>query len=382
MGVLADMQVPFVNLSRQHEEIEGDLRAAFERVLAQGSFTLGPEVEAFEKEFASFVGTADAIGVASGTDALHLTLRAMGVGPGDEVITAVNTFAATAEAIVMCGATPVFVDIEEDTCLLDLDAAERAVSQHTRVILPVHLYGQMVDMQRVRHIASQHSLRVVEDACQAHGAKTDGESAGAASDAGCFSFYPSKNLGAMGDGGIVTTDDVQISDAVRLLRAHGEDEDRLHTVSGYCSRLHGMQAAFLRAKLPKLPSWNESRRLSAEIYELELADTGVITPSVMPGSEHVFHLYVAQVPDRDAFRSYLGERGIQTGVHYPVPLHLEPAFAQLGYARGDFPVAERVASQIVSLPMFPHMTEQEVEYVAEVASAALQDQEAAIAVGA
>lgn len=382
VGVLADMQVPFVNLSRQHNQIEAELGAGFERVVREGGFTLGPEVDSFEQEFASFVGTADSIGVASGTDALHLTLRAMGVGPGDEVITAVNTFAATAEAIVMCGATPVFSDVDEKSCLMDLDSAEAAVTDRTKVILPVHLYGQMVDMREVRHIANRHGLRVIEDACQAHGARANGESAGAASDAGCFSFYPSKNLGALGDGGAVTTDDAHIADQVRLLRSHGEDKNRLHVVSGYCSRLHGMQAAFLRAKLPHLSAWNESRQRSAALYEELLAGTGVIAPQVMPGREHVFHLYVVRVPDRDSFRSYLAERGVQTGVHYPVPLHLEPAFSYLGYQPGAFPVAEKLTSQIVSLPMFPHMTTTEVEYVAETAAAALEQLDQRVPLGA
>lgn len=360
----ADVLVPFVDLTRQHSAIKPQLEAAFERVVSRGSFTLGEEVEAFESEFAAYCGTSEAVGVGSGTDALHLALRACGVGPDDEVVTAANTFAATAEAIVMCGATPVFVDIDEDTYLMDLGALESVIGERTKVVVPVHLYGQCVDMTRLRGIADRHDLRIVEDACQAHGARSDGHAAGAVGDAGCFSFYPSKNLGALGDGGIVVTSDPEIAARVRSLRNHGEDETRLHVESGYCTRLHGMQAALLRAKLPHLDDWNAQRAEAAEAYDEALAGTSVATPARTGGGTHVYHLYVVRAPHRERLRRDLSERNVQTGVHYAVPLHLEPAFAHLGYSEGDFPVAERAAREIVSLPMFPFLRASEVEIVA------------------
>jgi dTDP-4-amino-4,6-dideoxygalactose transaminase len=364
MVVVEGTSIAFVDLGRQHGLIRADLRAAFDRVLENGSFTLGTEVDAFEAEFAAFVGTAQAIGVASGTDALHFALRGCGVGEGDEVITAVNTFAATAEAIVMCGARPVFVDIDPATYLMDIDAAERAITSRTKAIVPVHLYGQCVDMRRVLEIACRHGIKVVEDACQAHGASRSGIAAGSAGDAGCFSFYPSKNLGALGDGGIVTTDDPALADRVRSLRNHGEDKSRLHVEVGYCSRLHGLQAGLLRAKLPHLREWNALRNQAASAYMEELADAGVILPVTEPHAEHVYHLFVVRMRDRERARAELASRGVQTAIHYAVPLHLEPAFADLGYGPGDFPQAEEATLEIVSLPMFPYLTQDEVRHVA------------------
>lgn len=364
MTVVESTQIAFVDLDRQHQAVAVELNDAFRRVVDNGSFTLGTEVDAFESEFAAYVGCSHAIGVGSGTDALHFALRACGVGEGGEVITAVNTFAATAEAIVMCGARPVFVDIDESTYLMDLDAVEAAVTDKTRAIIPVHLYGQCVDMGLVIKIARRHGLKVVEDACQAHGASRGGVNAGVAGDAGCFSFYPSKNLGALGDGGMVTTNDAAIDARVRSLRNHGEDSRRLHVEVGYCSRLHGLQAALLRAKLPMLTAWNASRREAAALYRAELADSPVVLPAEAPDAHHVYHLFVVRADERDTLRSRLADRGVQTGIHYAVPLHLEPAFADLGYGHGDFPVAERVVRSIVSLPMFPYLDPDEVRHVA------------------
>lgn len=355
--------VPFVDIARQHERMDGRLEAAFRRVLEHGAFTLGPEVEEFEREFAAFVGARDAVGVSTGTDALHLALRALGVGPGDEVITATNTFAATAEAILMAGARPVFVDIDPETYLMDLDGVEAAITRRTRAIVPVHLYGQCVDMVRVREIADVSGLRVIEDACQAHGASRGGIRAGQAGDAACFSFYPSKNLGAIGDGGMVVTGDAGVAASIRLLRNHGEDASRLHTVPGYCNRLHALQAAFLREKLPYLEEWNRSRQRAAAAYRETLEDADVVLPTAAVGAEHVFHLYVVRVQERDRVRAELAERGVQAAIHYAVPLHLEPAFAPLGYAEGDFPHAEKAAAEILSLPMFPYLTEGEIALV-------------------
>lgn len=356
--------VPFVDLQRLHQGMDGALERAFQTVVDEGAFTLGKRVEMFEDSFARYTGVDQSIGVGSGTDALHFALRACGVGPGDEVITAVNTFAATAEAIVMAGARPVFVDVDESTLLMTPEAVEHAITERTRAIVPVHLYGQPVDMDGIMALARPRGIKVVEDACQAHGATCRGRRAGRLGDAGCFSFYPSKNLGALGDGGIVTTDDPEIADRVRSLRNHGEDDRRLHVESAYCSRLHGVQAALLSEKLPLLDGWNAGRMEAAASYDELLGETGIVLPGRADGMSHVFHLYVVRVKERDRVRELLGERGIQTAVHYAVPLHLEPAFESLGYKRGTFPVAEEAAMSMVSLPMHPHIDADEVAAVA------------------
>jgi len=342
------------------------LDAAFFSVVKDASFTMGPKLETFEGNFASYIGVKHAVGVGSGTDALHFALRACGVGPGDEVITVVNTFAATAEAILMAGGTPVFVDAVNDTLLMDLDAVEAAVTPKTKAIIPVHLYGQPVDMDRLMAFAEPRGIKVVEDACQAHGARCGKFRVGGIGTVGCFSFYPSKNLGALGDGGIITTDDDEIAERVRLLRNHGEEgSSRLHVESGYCSRLHTLQAAFLNEKLPYLDEWNALRMRAAALYDDMLSSADVVLPVGHNGRTHVYHLYVVRVSDRDQVRQELSERGIQTGIHYAVPLHLEPAFAHLGYEAGAFPVAEKAAASIVSLPMYPYIEFDEVARVSE-----------------
>lgn len=355
--------VPFVDLHRLHSDIAGSLESVFRSVVDKSAFVLGEGVASFEADFANYIGTEHAIGVGSGTDALHLALRACGVGPGDEVITVPNTFAATVEAILMAGARPVFVDVDERTLLMDLDALEEALSEKTRAIIPVHLYGQPVDMVRFMEIARRAGVKVIEDACQAHGAYCGTRRAGSFGDAGCFSFYPSKNLGALGDGGIVTTNDEAIAVRIRSLRNHGEDASRLHTESGYCSRLHGLQAALLREKLPHLDRWNASRMDAASCYDELLSASDVILPGRAEGVSHVFHLYVIRTRNRDEMRKALADRGIQTGIHYAAPLHLEPAFSGFGYTKGAFPVAERAAESIVSLPMHPFLTSEDVEHV-------------------
>lgn len=357
--------IPFVNLQRQHMAMGNALEGAFHGVLGEAAFTLGPKVASFESAFASYIGVKHAVGVGSGTDALFLALKACGVGAGDEVITAVNTFAATAEAIMMAGARPVFVDVHDDTLLMDLDAVESAITPNTRAIIPVHLYGQPVDMQRLMELAKGRGIKVVEDACQSHGARCGVYRTGGIGDAGCFSFYPSKNLGALGDGGIVTTDDDDIAAHIRLLRNHGEDASRLHVEQGYCTRLHAIQAAFLTEKLPYLDDCNALRMRAATLYGDLLSDADLLLPTHTRGVTHVYHLYVVRVRDRDRFRERLEGRGIQTGIHYAVPLHLEPAFAWLGYSQGDFPVAERAAEAIVSLPMYPYIDYEEVARVCE-----------------
>jgi len=360
--------IPFMNLQRLQQAMGNSLEAAFFSVTRDTSYTMGPVLERFESDFAAYIGVRHAIGVGSGTDALHLALRACGVGPGDEVITAVNTFAATAEAIMMAGARPVFVDVDEDTLLMDLDAVEAAVGPATRAIIPVHLYGQPVNTLRLTEFAQSRGIRIIEDACQAHGARCGKLRCGGIGDAGCFSFYPSKNLGALGDGGIVTTDDDEIADRVRLLRNHGEDATRLHVEQGYCTRLHAIQAAFLTEKLPYLDEWNALRMRAAGLYDDMLGAADIVLPSRNAGVTHVFHLYVIRVKFRDTVREELGRLGIQTGIHYAVPLHLEPAFAHLGYSSGDFPVAERAADSILSLPMYPYIDYDEVARVSDAVS--------------
>ncbi|MGV8083334.1 MAG: DegT/DnrJ/EryC1/StrS family aminotransferase [Coriobacteriia bacterium] len=355
--------VPFVDLHRLHSDIADSLESVFRSVVDKSAFVLGEGVASFEADFANYIGTEHAIGVGSGTDALHLALRACGVGPGDEVITVPNTFAATVEATLMAGARPVFVDVDERTLLMDLDALEEALSEKTRAIIPVHLYGQPVDMVRLMEIARRAGVKVIEDACQAHGAYCGTRRAGSFGDAGCFSFYPGKNLGALGDGGIVTTNDEAIAARIRSLRNHGEDASRLHTEPGYCSRLHGLQAAFLREKLPHLDRWNASRMDAASRYDELLSASDVVFPGRAEGVSHVFHLYVIRTRNRDEMRKALADRGIQTGIHYAVPLHLEPAFSGFGYTKGAFPVAERAAESIVSLPMHPFLTSEDVEHV-------------------
>ncbi len=357
--------VPFVNLQRMQQAMGNSLDAAFLRTLENAAYTMGPTLELFEETFASYIAVGHAVGVGSGTDALHLALRAIGAGPGSEIITAVNTFAATAEAIIMAGATPVFVDVDEETLLMDPVGLEQAITPNTKAIIPVHLYGQPVDMAPVLEIAKVHGLKVIEDACQSHGARYGLFRTGGIGDVGAFSFYPSKNLGALGDGGIVTTDDEEIADRVRRLRNHGEAEDRLHVEPGYCSRLHSLQAAFLQEKLPYLDEWNALRMRAAELYDDMLSGSNVVTPVRREGSTHVYHLYVVRVQERDRVRAELADAGIQTGIHYAVPLHLEPAFVYLGYAEGDFPVAEKAAREILSLPMYPYIDYDEVARVSE-----------------
>jgi dTDP-4-amino-4,6-dideoxygalactose transaminase len=361
----AGQTVPFVDLRRLHRDLGDSLESSFRSVVDEGGFTLSKQLDQFEASFADYIGVNHAIGVGSGTDALHFALRAAGIGPGDEVITAVNTFAATAEAILMAGARPVFVDVDERTLLMDLDAVEAALTSRTRAVIPVHLYGQPVDMTGLASIVQRSGIKVIEDACQAHGAYCGADRVGGLGDAGCFSFYPSKNLGALGDGGIVTTDDPAIAARVRSLRSHGEDASRLHVEPGYCSRLHGMQAAFLSQKLPHLDRWNQMRMDSAALYDELLGSSSAVLPGRSDGVSHVFHLYVVRVRNRDRVRQALMERGIQTGIHYAVPLHLEPAFSDLGYLPGEFPIAEAAANSMVSLPMYPFLLEQEVARVAE-----------------
>ena len=364
-------EVPFVDLRAQGLELHQELHAVFESVLSRAAFTMGPELAEFEAAFAAFCGVGHCIGVSSGTDAVRLALQAGGVGPGDEVIVPVNTFIASAEGVSHCGATPVFVDCLDSTANLDPSLIEGAITSRTKVILAVHLYRQPADMDAIVEVAARRGLAVVEDACQAHGAAYKGRQCGSLGLAAAFSFYPGKNLGALGDGGAVVTSDPVADHVVRLLRNHGEGAKSVHEVVGYCNRLHNLQAGMLLEKLTHLDGWNKARREAAARYdELLAAVTGVTPFETRDDVQHVYHLYVVRVDDRDAVRHRLQTEGVQTGIHYPVPLHLQPAYKSLGYGPGDFPVAEATAPHLLSLPMYPQITAEQQEYVIDRLAAA------------
>jgi dTDP-4-amino-4,6-dideoxygalactose transaminase len=366
------MEVPFVDLRAQGRELHDEFHAVFESVLSRAAFTMGPELTEFEAAFAAFCGTGYCAGVSSGTDAVRLALQAAGVLPGDQVIVPVNTFMASAEAVSHCGATPIFVDCLPGTANLDPALIAAAVTPRTAAILPVHLYGQPADMDSIGRVAAEHGLTVVEDACQAHGALYQGRPCGSLGVTAAFSFYPGKNLGALGDGGAVVTSSVDADHTVRLLRNHGEAAKSVHEVVGYCSRLHNLQAGMLLVKLAHLEAWNNTRRAAAQRYDDALAAVAGVAPlETREDVQHVYHLYVLQVDDRDAVRERLGAEGVQTGIHYPVPLHLQPAYKSLGYGPGDFPVAEALAPRILSLPMYPGITPPQQEYVVERLAAAV-----------
>lgn len=358
------MKIPFVDLQAQYQSIREEADAAIHRVLDRSDYVLGQAVSDFETSFARYCETAFAVGVDSGYSALELILRAMGIGPGDEVITVANTFVATVLAVINCGAKPVLVDIDPNTYNIDPTKIEAAITPATRVLLPVHLYGQTADMDPILALARKYNLRVVEDACQAHGARYKGRRAGSLGDAAAFSFYPAKNLGAYGDGGAVTTDDPEIAHKVRMLRNLGMQVKYHHEMKGFNNRLDTVHAAVLKVKLPHLDGWNEGRRQSAADYEELLRDFPVVTPVVQNGCEHVYHLYVLRTPNRDALQRYLNEQGIATGLHYPIPIHLQEAFTDLGYGPGDFPITEQYAEEILSLPMYPELTRMQAQAVA------------------
>jgi len=361
-----EITVPFVDLGRMNEPIRAEFFEAVAGLIDSGAFVNGPAVSSFEQAFASYCRTADAVGVASGLDALRLALLAGGIQPGDEVIVPAQTFVATLEAVTQAGGTPVPAEISSLDYNLDPTAAEAAVTSRTRFLLPVHLYGQMADMQSLRSLADKAGLAIVEDACQAHGAERDGLRAGAGGLAGAFSFYPAKNLGAMGDAGALTTDDESLAAAVRALREHGQRRKYHHDLEGYTARLDTIQAIVLELKLRLLDGWNEERRAAARFLADALAGVGdLVLPEVAPGSAPVWHLYVVRAADPEALAGFLRERGIATGRHYPEPVHLAPAYAHLGYAAGSFPVAEQVAREGLSLPMFPGISEAQLTAVAE-----------------
>jgi dTDP-4-amino-4,6-dideoxygalactose transaminase len=367
-------KVAVVDLYQQHQAIEVELVEVFRRVLRKSSFILGPEVVAFEKEFAVYVGASDCIAVNNGTTALQLVLAGLGIGPGDEVITVANTFIATAEAISAVGARPVFVDVDPVSYTMDPQLVEAAITPNTKVLLPVHLYGQAADVDALLEIARRHNLHLVEDACQAHGATYKGRKAGSLGVAGCFSFYPGKNLGCLGEGGAVVTSNPELAQRMRMLRDHGSVKKYEHSLPGYNFRLEGLQGGFLSVKLRHLDRWNARRREVAKLYNELLSETSLGLPVEMGWGDHVYHLYVIQADDREALRNALNAAGVECGLLYPVPLHLQAAYANLGYEKGSFPVSEHLSSHILSLPMHPFITDEEVKRVASVLLESLQCQ--------
>ncbi|HEV2777946.1 MAG TPA: DegT/DnrJ/EryC1/StrS family aminotransferase [Actinophytocola sp.] len=367
-----EQPIPLVDLAAPHAEVAEEVAAGWNAVLARTAFINGPQVAEFEAAYAGYTGVAHCIGVANGTDAIELALRALGVGPGDEAILPANTFIATAEAVARSGATPVLVDCHEDTALIDVDAAVAAVTPRTRVVLPVHLYGQAAAVESLR-TGLPREVAILEDAAQSQGARRHGLPAGSLGDIAATSFYPGKNLGAYGDAGAVLTSSDELSTAVRLLRDHGSPRKYEHSTLGFNSRLDTLQAVVLSAKLRRLEGWNAARRTAAERYDKLLADVqGVLTPVVAPGNEPVWHLYVIRVPNRDEVLSRLHEAKIGAGIHYPTPVHLTGAFAHLGYGKGAFPVAERLGGEILSLPLFPEITAEQQERVVQVVADAVR----------
>jgi len=355
--------IPFVDLTAQHRTLERPIREAFARILESSDFILGEEVDAFEREFASFLGVRHAVGVASGLDAITLTLWALGIGKGDEVVLPANTFISTALAVSAAGAKPVLVDVDPVRFTIDPALAARAITKKTKAIVPVHLYGQSAEMAPLRDLAAAKGIAVIEDACQAHGSAVDGVKCGAMSDAGCFSFYPSKNLGAVGDAGMVVTDRDDLAEKVRLLRNYGQSGTYQHVVKGINSRLDSVQAAVLRVKLRHLAKWNEARRRHAAHYDQTLKDLPVVPPIEAPGTTHNFHLYVIRAPRRDELKAHLEAMGVTCKIHYPAPIHLQEAYADLKCAPGSFPVTERLAGEILSLPLYPEMADSDVDRV-------------------
>ena len=358
------MNIPWVNLTIQHHNIRAEINSAIQGVLDRGDFILGQDVTKLEEEFAAYCKTRYAVGVDSGLSALELSLRALGIGKGDEVIIPAHTFIATAAAVTFAGATPVFVDIDPVSWNIDVTKIEDAITPRTKAILPVHLYGLPADMHMILGIAEKYKLAVIEDACQGHGAIYKGHRSGSMGNVAAFSFYPTKNLGACGDGGIVTTDDPKVAETIRALRNCGQREKNIHELEPFNHRLDNLQAAILRVKLKYLDQWLESRRKLAALYNDLLADSDVKCQIEPPGYRHVYHLYVIRSKNRDALQTYLKDHGIGTAIHYPTPVHLQPFYDKTGEARGRFPVAERVCNEILSLPMYPELAEEQVEVVA------------------
>ncbi len=359
------MNVPFLDLKQQYLAIKDEVLSAVAGVFESTQFVLGKEVAAFEEEFAAFSGVRHGIAVNTGTSALHLALLAAGVGPGDEVITVPCTFVATVAAITYAGATPVFVDVDPVTYTMDPAQIEGAITPRTKAILPVHLYGNPCEMDTIIEIARRHNLTVIEDAAQAHGAEYKGRRCGSMGEMGCFSFYPGKNLGAYGEGGLVTTDNSELARKLRMLRDWGAEKKYEHVLKGFNYRMEGVQGAILRVKLRYLEQWTEARRAHAVAYGKLLAENGLTLPTELPGNRHVYHIYAVLTSRRKELMDSLNSQGVQTGIHYPYPVHLLPAYSDLNYSAGQFPVSENIASQELSLPMFPEMTESQIQAVGE-----------------
>jgi len=355
--------IPYADLKSQYLGIKQEIDQAVLAVLESSQFVLGKFVAAFEADFAAFCGVPHAVGVNSGTSALHLALLAAGIGPGDEVITVPFTFVATVAAIHYSGARPVFVDIDPASFNMDPGAIERSITARTKAIVPVHLYGQPADMDPILEIARRRHLIVIEDAAQAHGAEYKGRRAGSLADMACFSFYPGKNLGAYGEGGAVVTNNAEYAQTIRMLRDWGQSRRYYHDLKGFNYRMEGIQGAVLGVKLKHLERWNEARRANAAAYCRHLAGTGVVAPAEMPYARHVYHVYAVRAPQRDALAAHLNAQGIQTGIHYPIPIHLQKAYQDPRYRAGDFPNAEQAAAQVLSLPLFPEMTAAQIEAV-------------------
>jgi dTDP-4-amino-4,6-dideoxygalactose transaminase len=368
---MAEIKVPYLDLKAQYQSIKPEIDAAIARVLESGQFVLGSEVAAFEERFAAYCGTSECIALNSGTSALHLALLAAGIGAGDEVITVPFTFVASVAAVIYAGARPVLVDIDPRSFTMDPAAIEAAISPRTKAILPVHLYGHPADMDPIMEIARRHRLVVIEDAAQAHGAKYKGRLVGGIGDLACFSFYPGKNLGAYGEGGAVTTNNPEYARTVRMLRDWGQDRKYHHVLRGYTYRLEGFQGAILGVKLRYLDQWTEARRAAARHYNDLLSHYEVETPAEMSWAHHVYHVYTVRWSDRDGLQAALNGEGIQTGIHYPVPVHLQPAYADLGYGPGAFPHAETAARQVLSLPLYPELSPGAVAQVAAAVSRAI-----------
>ncbi|XRO75841.1 DegT/DnrJ/EryC1/StrS family aminotransferase [Methanocaldococcus sp. 28A] len=356
--------ISFVDLRREYQEIKKEINQVIQRVLESGWFILGKELEAFEKEFAEYLGAKHVIGVNSGSDALYLAVKALGVSKDDEVITVSHTFISTVDAITRNGAKPVFVDIDPETYTIDVSQIEKKITEKTKAIVPVHLYGHPADMDPILEIAEEYGLYVIEDASQAHGAEYKGRKVGNIGDVGCFSFYPTKNLGAYGDGGVVVTNDDELAEKLRVLRSYGSSKKYYHNLIGVNSRLDELQAAILRVKLKYLDEWNKRRRKMAKLYNKLLEDYEVITPIEKVWAKHVYHLYIIRHKERDKLQKYLSENGIQTQIHYPIPVHKQKAYVDLGI-NVQLPITEKISNEILSLPMHPWLKEEEVKYICE-----------------
>ena len=357
--------IPFIDLKAQYHSIKEEIDQAISGVLESSQFVLGSEVKAFEEDFAGFCAAKHGIAVNSGTSALHLALVAAGIGPGAEVITVPFTFVATVAAIYYTGARTVFVDVDPHSYTIDVNQIEKAITKKTKAILPVHLYGQPADMDPIMEISRRHGLLVIEDAAQAHGAVYKGRRVGSIGDLGCFSFYPGKNLGAYGEGGMVVTDIPEYARTIRMLSDWGQEKKYHHVLKGYNYRMEGMQGAILRVKLRHLQAWTEARRSHAALYDKLLAGSGVQIPQVMDYAYHVYHVYGVRVPQRDALQQTLQQQGVQTGIHYPIPVHMLEAYADLGYKPGDLPCSEQIANNILSLPMFAELSDEQINIVTD-----------------